>query len=73
MKNPGRAALAVVLGFALAACASTETAFMVPPDCAQANRPAHPGNAPWPVAGGGVMSQDCMDRIENSKSDQQAD
>jgi hypothetical protein len=73
MKNSGRAALAVALGFTLAACASTETAFMVPPDCGQANRPTHRGNSPWPVASGRVMSQDCMERIENSRSEQRAD
>jgi hypothetical protein len=73
MNNAWRVAFAAALGIALSACASTETAFMVPPDCAQAYKPEHPGNAPWPAPSGRVMSRDCMERIENSRSDPQAD
>ncbi len=66
MRTSGDVAFVAVLALALTACASPETAFAVPPDCQNAGTPP-PGETPWAVPSGRVMSHDCMQRIENSR------
>lgn len=69
MRKSGSIAIAAALSMALASCASTtETAFAVPPDC-QRSIAAQPGNSPWPVPSRRELSQDCLHRINSSKSD----
>lgn len=69
MRRAAAIAFAATLSMMLAACASTaETAFAVPLDCQLAEAPS-PATTPWPVSSGRTMSQDCMARIENSRSD----
>lgn len=69
MRRKAAIVFAVTLAMVLAACASTaETAFAIPLDCQLAKAPS-PATTPWSVPSGRPMSQDCMERIENSRSD----
>ncbi len=69
MRKSGSMAIAAALAMSLAACASpVETAFAVPPDCQRVNAP-QPGSSPWPAPSRRVMPQDCMKRIDDSRSD----
>ncbi len=69
MRKSGRIAIAAALAMALASCASTtETAFAVPPDCQRPDMPP-PGGSPWAVAPKYELSQDCLHRIDSSRSE----
>ena len=69
MRKSGSIVIAAALSMALASCASTtETAFAVPPDC-QRSTTAQPGSSPWPVPSERELSQDCLHRINSSRSD----